>query len=201
MSLFSSEDELAPSLVFFSVPVSPIRFWERDTGLLSLRRGFVDAAIYRRCCGFSAITTLPSLLRCFRSRSNQLVARSLVACVCNLVLYELHPQSAAFIVSTARTVLGEVCLGTKRRVFSAPSPSCFGYSLELHLAPDHQTGHVVLFDILELSLVVTLFSGSETTPGGVPLFSPRRGGLRVPPTLLLAVEKFTLGSRFSCPSL
>ena len=68
------------------------------TRLLSLRRGFVDAAIYRRCCGFSAITTLPSLLRCFRSRSNQLVARSLVACVCNLILYELHLQSAAFIV-------------------------------------------------------------------------------------------------------
>ena len=71
---FPPGNGLASSLMYLRPRVSNAVLGLR-TGLLSLRRGFVDAAICRRCCGFSAITT-PLLLCRSRSRSNQLVARS-----------------------------------------------------------------------------------------------------------------------------
>ena len=73
---FPPGNGLASSLMYLRPWVSNAVLGLR-TGLLSLRRGFVDAVICRRCCGFSDTTTLLLLCRS-RSRSNQLVARSRV---------------------------------------------------------------------------------------------------------------------------
>ena len=78
---FPQEDELAPSLVFFSVPASPIQFWDCTLGCCRC-----DTASWTslRCCGFSTLSLLllplPLLLLLSVSSADFLCCRCCYCC-------------------------------------------------------------------------------------------------------------------------